>query len=249
MEILHEGLGYVAVLKPGGLLTQAPPEIDSMEEQVRDWLWQRAEERGESIDRPYVGIPHRLDRPASGVMLFGIMPRATKRLAEQFEKRVIQKTYWAIVRGSVDPEHGTWSDYMRKIPELPQSEIVPPDHPDAQFARLKYRTLAQLDGASLLEIELETGRTHQIRLQTSSRGNAIFGDQQYGSSVEFGPQTTDQRMRWIALHARRIRFQEPTDFAPSADGSKRQLKQGSFREIIAPLPECWREIPLLAGLS
>lgn len=223
--------GYLVVNKPGGVLTQAPPEIDSMEHRVRRWRV----ENGDTDRRPYVGIPHRLDRPASGVMLFGLDPKSTKALATQFEKREVSKTYWAIVSGHVDPEHGVWSDYMRKVPGEARSEIVESAHPDAQYARLKYKTILMLDVATLLEIQLETGRTHQIRLQTSSRSHPIWGDESYGATHEFGPTTTDFRKRWIALHARRLVFTDPV--------SKRRV------DVTAPLPQSWQDVEPLAAIE
>lgn len=222
---------YLVVNKPGGLLTQAPPEIDSLEERVREWRRQA----GSQDRRPYVGIPHRLDRPASGAMLFGLNPQATKALASQFEFRQVEKTYWAIATGVVDPAHGIWSDYMRKMPGEARSEIVDKSHECAQFARLRYRTILLLDGATLLEIALETGRTHQIRLQASSREHPLWGDEMYGATHGFGTRFGDTRKRWIALHARSISFQDPA--------TRRRV------EITAPLPAFWTELEPLQGLS
>jgi 23S rRNA-/tRNA-specific pseudouridylate synthase len=177
----------------------------------------------------YLGIPHRLDRPVSGVILFGKHSRAAHRLAKQFEKREVKKRYWAVVAGNVEPNTGTWIDFMRKIPDVPQGEIVPEDHPDARKGILHYTVLQSLmfhgTPATLLEIELETGRMHQIRLQSSVRGFPILGDAMYGSTVPFGEQFEDERSRSIALHALSISFCDPMTHQPVA--------------LEAPLPEPW----------
>ena len=141
----------------------------------------------------------------------------------------MKKTYWALIEGRPEEDGGAWSDHMRKIPGQPQSEIVSPDASDAQEARLVCQVIASDTHISLLEIQLETGRTHQIRLQTSSRGMPIVGDAQYGSGLEFGPATVDQRKRWIALHARSLDFWHPQLHRPVI--------------VTADLPECWRQFP------
>ncbi len=204
-DILWESGPCLVVNKPGGLLTQAPPGIDSMELRVRRFLLRR-ENRAGNI---YLSPCHRLDRPVSGLLIFVRNIRAAQRLSAQFEKRTVLKTYWAIVEGIVAPSSGKWTDSMRKITGEARSEIVAPDHPEAQFAALNYSVLKQTGQCSVLEIELETGRTHQIRLQAASRSFSILGDELYGAKLPFGPQSNDLRLRWIALMARRLRFQHP----------------------------------------
>ncbi|MEA1951633.1 MAG: pseudouridine synthase, partial [Planctomycetota bacterium] len=201
-EILYEEGKCVVVCKPPGLLTQAPPGIDSIEVRIKEHVRRRTGKLG----KVYLGVPHRLDRPASGAMVFGLNRRATQRLSEQFELRTVRKTYWALVAGRVEPERGTWTDQIRKVPDEARAEIVAADHPHGRPAVLHYRVLAQCDWGSCLEIELETGRTHQIRVQAATRGHAVLGDAQYGSTIAFGPQHDDERLRAIALHARRLEF-------------------------------------------
>ena len=94
------------------------------------------------FDQPYLGIPHRLDRPASGAIVFGTRRRATHRLGREFEARSVKKTYWACVEGRPDPPAGTWKDCLIKVYGRPQAEVVPPEHPDGRPAVLHYRTLA-----------------------------------------------------------------------------------------------------------
>jgi 23S rRNA pseudouridine1911/1915/1917 synthase len=170
----------------------------------------------------------------SGAIVFGIHARAARRLSEQFESRLVEKVYWAVVEGQVTPAEGTWQDYMRKIPEQPRSEILPPTHPEARDAVLHYRVLATGPWGTWLEIQLETGRMHQIRLQASSRGHPVLGDAMYGSRLPFGVQYEDQRLRAIALHARSLRFEHPMTREPLA--------------LVAPLGRDWIELglPLLS---
>jgi 23S rRNA pseudouridine1911/1915/1917 synthase len=220
-QILLEDGPCLAVCKPPGLPTQAPPGIDSLEVRIKAFLKAR--------DNPphdvYLGIPHRLDRPASGAMVFATRRRAARKLAKQFEDRTVRKLYWALVEGCVDPPEGTWRDSLVKVYGKPQAEVVGPDHPDGRQAILRYRTLSQYKEFSWIEIQLETGRTHQIRIQAASRGLPVLGDSQYGSKTPFGPQYDDQRRRAIALHARTLEFLHPTS------------KQRIF--ITAPTPDFW----------
>ena len=209
-QVLYHNGPCLVVLKPPGVLTQAPPGIDSLELRIKSWL---------AVEQPqpyptYLGVPHRLDRPASGAIVFGTNARATRKLSRQFERRQTRKLYWAGVSGTVTPEAGTWEDFVRKVPGEPRAEIVAADHPEGRVALLSYRTLAAANGVTWLEIELQTGRTHQVRIQASSRGFPLLGDEQYGSTVPFGPQYDDPRLRAIALHARRLEFTDPTTKQP-----------------------------------
>jgi RluA family pseudouridine synthase len=220
-DILYEQGHVLAVDKPGGVLTQAPPGIDSLEVRVKRFLAHRHDD-GRIV---YLGVPHRLDRPASGVLLLGLSIRTTRRLAEQFEGRLVRKTYLALVEGQVDPPQGTWTDYLRKVEGEARSEVVAPDAPGGRIAVLHYRRIGHHAGVSCLEIELETGRTHQIRVQAASRGFPILGDAQYGARQPFGPATDDPRDRWIALHARSLEFRHP--------GTHEMVS------VSAPLPTAW----------
>ncbi len=196
-EILYEQGPCLAVLKPGGLLTQAPPQIDSLELRIKTFLKQREGKTG----RVYLGVPHRLDRPVSGVMVFAKHVRAARRLSEQFQGRLVRKIYWALLEGQLQPHQGEWQDYLRKIPDEARAEVVDRNHAKGRIAVLRYRVLHATDQCNLVQIELETGRTHQIRVQAASRGHPIVGDLHYGSTLDFGPVVADPRERWIALHA------------------------------------------------
>jgi 23S rRNA pseudouridine1911/1915/1917 synthase len=206
-EILLEDEAVLAVAKPVGVATQAPPGIDSLEIRVRRHLSQSGAGPTEEI---YVGIPHRLDRPVSGAIVFAKTRRAARQLSKQFERRTVTKQYWACVERVVEPYDGTWRDYLWKVYGQPRAMIVDHTHPGGQEAVLDYRTLGFHTAGSWLEIELQTGRTHQIRIQASSRGHAVLGDAHYGSRISFGEACDDERLRPIALHARRLAFVHPT---------------------------------------
>mgnify|MGYP005845424833 CR=1 FL=1 len=231
LDLLYEEGPCLAVNKPGGLLTQAPPGIDSLEARVREFFRLRDGKPG----RVYLGVPHRLDRPVSGVIVLARHSRAARRLCEQFERRMVRKAYWALVAGELAEERGTWTDYLRKVPDEPRGELVDWRHPEARMAISHYVVLGRGAGQSWLEIETETGRMHQIRIQAASRGHPVLGDRLYGSSTAFGPQTEDERARWIALHARRLSFRHPMTGQPV--------------DITAPLPACWPDVARICRTS
>ena len=235
LEILYEDDICLAVLKPAGLATQAPPGIDSLELQVRELLERRARAAAGRGGEIYLGLPHRLDRAVSGVVLLAKTRRAARTISRQFERRQVRKIYWACVEGIVEPDslasaagsesaalaRETWIDFLCKVPDQPRGEIVSPDHPGAQQAVLHYRVLGATPHGSWLEIELETGRMHQIRVQAASRGHPVLGDTLYGSRIVFGPTPMDERQREIALHAREISFVQPD--TQTADNRRRAL--------------------------
>ncbi len=204
-DLLYENGPCLVVNKPGGLLTQGPPGIDSLELRVKQFVKERDNKSGKT----YLSVLHRLDRPVSGALILCKNVRAARRVADQFQRREIEKVYWALVEGRVADDSGTWTDFMRKIPDVAKAERVDPDHPGAKKGVLHFRRVAEMPDRSLLEIRLETGRMHQIRLQAAGRGHAILGDFLYGSTALFGPATDDPRGRWIALHAKSLRFQHP----------------------------------------
>lgn len=224
-EILLESGAVLLLNKPGGLLTQGPPGIDSLELRTKQFLIEREQKPGKA----YLGVPHRLDRPVSGVMVVTKNVRAAQRISEQIQARTVTKTYWALVEGRVQPGAGTWIDFLRKLPDEAKSEVVDQEHPDAKRAVLHFRVLQTTNELSLVEIELETGRTHQIRLQCAARGFPIIGDELYGATRPFGPETLDLRKRWIGLHARRLAFEHPMLRTPV--------------DQTAPLPQHWDAFP------
>lgn len=225
-EVLYEAGPMLAVRKPAGLLTQAPEGIDSLEARIKAWI-KYSERKPGGV---YLGVPHRLDRPVSGVMVFARHARAARRLSEQFEGRLVKKIYWACVEGIVTPEAGTWIDQVRKVQGEPKAEVVTGDDPEAREAVLHYRVRGTSDNVSWLEVELITGRTHQVRLQASSRGHPVLGDTMYGATRMFGPQYEDERLRAVALHARSLGLRHPMTKDPVT--------------VVAPVSEEWHELGL-----
>ena len=223
-KILLEEGPLLIVAKPGGLLTQAPPEIDSLEMRVKRFLKARDHKEG----KIYLAVTHRLDRPVSGPIVLAKHVRAARRVGEQFQGRLVDKTYWAAVEGSVAEDEGEWIDYVRKLPDKPQAEVVEDSHPDGRKAVLRYRVLRRFDSFTWLSVKLITGRMHQIRIQASHRGFPILGDAMYGAESTFGPETHDERARWIALHGRRLALKHPMTKEPV--------------DVTAPLPDWWSKI-------
>src|SRR5579885_2170715 len=132
LHILYEDNHCLAVAKPAPLLTQGvPPGIPTLESLVKAYLKEKYHKPG----NVYLGIPHRLDRPVSGVVVFARNTKAARRLAEQFQERRVHKVYWALVEGAVEPEEGVWEDWLLKHPEQARSERVDPETPGARHAR------------------------------------------------------------------------------------------------------------------
>jgi 23S rRNA pseudouridine1911/1915/1917 synthase len=209
--VLFEDSHCLAVAKPASLLTQGVPAgLPTLEGQVKAYL----KERYRKLGNVYLGIPHRLDRPVSGVVLFARNTKAARRLAEQFQQRQVTKIYWAAVEGIVEPPQGRWEDWLRKLPEEARAERVEPDTPGAKLAILDYHLLRPCRGGSLIEFQPQTGRMHQIRLQAASRGWPVQGDELYGARLPFGPPAELPRDRLIALHARSLTFLHPIRYEP-----------------------------------
>lgn len=220
--VLFEDNHCLALAKPAALLTQGVPlGIPTLESWAKDYLRRRYHKRG----GVYLGIPHRLDRPVSGVVLFARNTKAARRLAEQFQTRRVEKVYWAELEGHVEPAEDTWRDWLRKLPEEARTEIVPAEGTGAREAILSYRRLAVATDSTLLEIRPLTGRMHQIRVQAGSRGWPVRGDVLYGARLPFGPLAQTPRERAIALHARRLIFLHPIRYEPIT--------------VTAPLPATW----------
>jgi 23S rRNA pseudouridine1911/1915/1917 synthase len=236
LTILYEDNHCLAVAKPAGLLTQGVPAgIPTLEAQVKAYLKERYHKPG----NVYLGIPHRLDRPVSGVVLFARNTKAARRLAEQFQERRVRKVYWAAVEindpEQAPPEEGVWEDWLLKRAEEARSEVVSPQTPGARHARLRFRRVHLGSEHALLEMEPETGRMHQLRVQSAVRGWPIRGDALYGARLPFGPPAELPRDRIIALHGRSLTILHPIRYEPMT--------------VTAPLPEAWRELDLPVELS
>lgn len=215
--VLHEANGVVAVWKPAGLATQAVVGIDSMETRVRQML----DERGEGA---YLGIPHRLDRCVSGVMLFATTRRAARKLSRQFERREIHKRYLALVEppgsGMLPKAGDVWVDLLAKVADEPRAWVTSPADPAAKEARTEVAAVGRQESALALELEPLTGRMHQLRIQAACRGMPILGDRLYGSTrqLEGRSHSAGVRQEEIALAAISIAFVDPGE--PRQPGSQ-----------------------------
>ena len=230
IHILFEDHHLIVVNKAAPLLTQAPEGIPSLEAQVKGYIKLKyAKPAG-----VYLGVPHRLDRPVSGVVVFARNTKAAQRVHAQFQQQQVKKTYWAAVEGEVSPDEGVWEDWLRKVDEVARVMPAKEGEPGAKLAMLGYRVLQRLaTGGTLLELSPLTGRMHQLRVQSAWRGHPVFGDAQYDSPREFGPPSINPREKVIALHARSLAFTHPF--------TQEQLV------ITAPLPEYWSTTTDFAG--
>jgi 23S rRNA pseudouridine1911/1915/1917 synthase len=221
LEVLWEDNHCLAVTKPAGLPSQGDEsEDDSLVDVVKAYLKQTYNKPG----NVYLGLLHRLDRPVSGVVLLAKTSKAAQRLSKQFRDGLVEKTYWAVVEGVVDPTAGVMVDYVWKDRQRNLVSIVDESSPGAKDSRLDYRLLHEGFDSSLVEVRLASGRSHQIRVQFAGRGMPIVGDRKYGSTRVLKAGDGGSR---IALHARSIRFKHPTS--------------QEERFVEAPAPADWPE--------
>jgi 23S rRNA pseudouridine1911/1915/1917 synthase len=214
LHVLYEDNHLLAVIKPPELATMGVTDDEpSLLREAKQYVKHRYNKPG----NVYLGVVSRLDAVASGVIVFARTSKAAARLTEQFRSRSVEKTYWAVVEGQ-PPAADQCVDWLLKSEARQRVEIVPASTPGAREARMRFRRLRTLSNdSSLLEISLETGRKHQIRVQLAGRGFPILGDRKYGSRRPFAA--------GIALHARRLLFSHPT--------------RGEPIDLTAPCPEAW----------
>jgi len=197
-QILYEDNHLLIVDKPADWIVQgASTDQRSLLESARLYIKHKYHKPG----NVYLGVMSRLDAPVTGVVPFARTSKAAARLSEQFRNRTTQKTYWAIVDRIPNPIAGRLEHALVRSPSENYTRIARPHDPDAQAAILDYRILATHAGSALLEIQLVTGRKHQIRCQLSAIGCPIAGDQLYRSESTFG--------QGIALHCRRLVLEHP----------------------------------------
>ena len=212
--LLLEDGPLIAVNKPAGILTEGIPSGEqTMVGLVKTWLADKYQKPG----NVYLGIPHRLDRATSGTIVFTRNSKTAARVADQFEKRQVSKTYWALLEKRPDDDSGLLVDWLLKVPDQAISEVVSEGATKAKEARLEYRVLREINGQWLVEVQLLTGRMHQIRVQFASRGCPVVGDTKYGggewldagSIVGVEPDRQPAADIRIALHARSLSLLHP----------------------------------------
>jgi RluA family pseudouridine synthase len=212
LSILHEDIDVIVVLKSNGLLTVATEREREATAQayLNTYLGSRGEER--------VHVVHRLDRETSGVLVFTKNFHARERLKEQFAAHDVERLYIAIIEGPIDPPRGTIRSNLLEGRDLKMRSVAA--RPEAKLAVTHYRTIAGVDGYSMLEVTLETGRKNQIRAHLSEAGHPIAGDSLYGSSTN--------PLGRLGLHAKILGFDHPTT--------------GERLSFTAPVPKSFRAL-------
>jgi 23S rRNA pseudouridine1911/1915/1917 synthase len=199
LPVLYEDNHLLVVNKPAGLPTQGVVEgVASVVTAAKAYLKRKYDKPG----NVYLGVVSRLDSSVSGVLVLARTSKAAARLNEQFRERTARKLYWAIVVSPPDPPSGELVDWVKKDERKQRMIIVPRHSIGAQRAKLSYRTIQEQAERCLVEVQLETGRKHQIRLQLAEAGCPILGDRKYGSRRAFPG--------GIALHARELSIEHPT---------------------------------------
>lgn len=198
LNVIYEDNHIIVVEKPVNIPVM---EDSSKDEDLLSVIKEYIKVKYEKPGNVYVGLVHRLDRPVGGVMVFAKTSKAASRLSEQVRTNTIQKTYRAVVCGS-PKKSDTLRDYMVKDSKTNTSRVCSKETKDAKYAELSYDVVTSKEDISLVEINLKTGRSHQIRVQFSSRKYPLWGDQRYNKTAKVGQQ--------IALFAYKLKFQHPT---------------------------------------
>ena len=196
MKVIYEDNHLLVVEKP----VNVPVQSDSSEDE--DLLTMGKQYIKEKYGKPgnvYLGLVHRLDRPVGGVMVFARTSKAASRLSKLISLRDFHKTYLAVVCSDRLPATGIWEDYLIKDSDTNTVSVTDKEH--GKHASLDYEVLKTAEGLSLLKINLNTGRSHQIRVQTSSRNRPIWGDQRYNPKAV--------KHQQIALWAYKLEFDHP----------------------------------------
>lgn len=213
MTVLYEDNHIIIVNKTVSEIVQGDKTGDKpLSEIVKEWIKEKYNKPG----NVFCGVTHRLDRPVSGIVVFAKTSKALPRLNKMFQDKEIKKTYWAIVKNKPREPEGTLTNYLVRNEKQNKSYAYDTEKPDSKKAILHYKLIGQSDKYNLLEIDLETGRHHQIRCQLAKMGCVIKGDLKYGadrSNPDGG----------ISLHARKITFIHPV--------SKELI------EVTAPVPD------------
>ena len=199
LQVLFEDNHIIVVNKRPGDIVQGDKTGDKpLSEVVKSYLKEKYNKPG----NVYLGVVHRLDRPTSGIVLFAKTSKALPRLNKLFQEKEAQKTYWAIVKNAPPKKSDTLIHFLKRNPKQNKSYAHIKEVPESKKAILEYRLLKKLDNYFLLEVDLHTGRHHQIRSQLSAIGSPIKGDLKYG----FDRSNKDAS---IHLHARELKFIHP----------------------------------------
>lgn len=199
LQVLFEDNHVIIVNKRAGDIVQGDKTQDKpLSEVVKEYIKDKYNKPG----NVFLGVVHRLDRPTSGIIIFARTSKALERLNKMLREKSIQKTYWAVVKNTPRKERATLINFLKKNPKNNKSSVFQKEIDGSKKAILHYTVLKKLDNYTLLEVDLETGRHHQIRAQLSSIGSPIKGDLKYG----FPRSNKDGS---IHLHARKIAFTHP----------------------------------------
>jgi 23S rRNA pseudouridine1911/1915/1917 synthase len=220
LQILHEDNHLIVVNKRVGDIAQGDNSGDKpLPDIVKEYLKEKYNKPGDV----FLGVVHRLDRPTTGIVVFAKTSKALTRMNDLFSSRETQKTYWAVVKNKPPKEEDTLVHYIKRNQQNNTSKAHLKEVPESKKASLHYKIITELDNYFALEIELHTGRHHQIRAQLQAIGCSIKGDLKYG----FDRSNPDGG---IHLHARKLSFIHPV--------SKEQIT------IIAPVPQdvIWKSI-------
>ncbi|TRW24324.1 RluA family pseudouridine synthase [Flavobacterium zepuense] len=199
LQILYEDNHIVVVNKRVGDIVQGDKTGDKpLSDVVKEYIKDKYNKPGEV----FLGVVHRLDRPTTGIVAFARTSKALTRMNELFKNRETQKTYWALVKKRPEKDSDTLTHYLKRNEKTNTSKAHIKEVPESKVASLDYKIIKQLDNYTALEIDLHTGRHHQIRAQLSAIGSPIKGDLKYGaerSNPDGG----------ISLHARKLVFTHP----------------------------------------
>jgi len=197
--VLHEDNHIIIVNKRVGDIVQGDKTGDTpLSDIVKQYIADKYNKKG----NVFLGVVHRLDRPTSGIVIFARTSKALERLNKMLREKEVKKTYWAIVKNKPVKEKDTLVHYLKKNPKNNKSTAFPNPTQEAKKALLHYQLIKTLDNYYLMEVDLETGRHHQIRVQLSAIKSPIKGDLKYGAK-------RNNPDGGISLHARAIKFIHP----------------------------------------
>lgn len=199
MDVLYEDNHIIIINKAAGEIVQGDKTGDKS---LCDTMKQYIKEKYAKPGNVFIGLPHRLDRPVSGIVVFAKTSKALERLNNMFRDGNVKKIYWAITKGKPLPAQGEISSWILRNEKMNKSFSYPKEVKGSKHALLFYRQIAASQNYNLIEVELKTGRHHQIRCQLSSIGCPIKGDLKYGAQRS-NPDGS------ISLHARYIEFTHP----------------------------------------